>query len=163
MTIKQERINRVLNQRIDIDGGTWTRKQWIDYQYGVYGRKAHTEDKPKYIFNRDRYNSLSGEDQQTYEAKMKETVPAYMLDGRYITKIEYEYCLSLVTLPVRTEEPATSYQSLMEDPAIAKIVHQLQETEDLDEWWSLVEDLKTICSKKEIDLIDDAHAWNINE
>lgn len=60
-------------------------------------------------------------------------------------------------------ERKKTYSSLMEDSAITKIVHQLQETEDLDEWWSLVEDLKTICSKEEIDLIDDAHAWNIND
>jgi len=160
--IKEARINHVLSQRFEIDGRTWTRKEWLDYQHD-HGSEIVETTIPKYKFNRRKYNSLCGKEQREYEAKTSIMVPAYLLDGVVLNKTELAYYRSIggTTRPVVYSE--VTYQTLMKDSTIATIVHQLQKIDNEDEWWATAKSLNDICSQQDIDLIDRANDWNIND
>ena len=162
MSIKDERINHILNQWIEIDGRIWTRREWLDYQHSAYGREVIVTTKPKYKFSRRKYNSLCGEEQKQYEAKTDITVPAYLLDSVFLNKIELDYYKSLGN-PTPAVIDQAEYQEIMEDPKLKSIVRQLKEIDDEEEWWLLAESLKAFCSREEIDLIDTVNGWNIND
>lgn len=162
MSIKEARINHILSQSFEIDGRTWTRKEWLDYQHDN-GREIVEATIPKYKFDRSKYNSLHGKEQEEYEARANIVVPAYLLDGVVLNKTELDYYRSIggTTRPVVYSE--VTYQTLMKDPSIKAIVHQLQKIDNEDEWWATAKSLNDICSQQDIDLIDRANDWNIND
>jgi len=99
MTIQEKRIEATLNKLINYPEGLITRKQWLNIKFNE-GCKASEETAPKYKFNRLKYNRMNGQDQEIYEAKMKQTKTAYELREKSncfydITKIEYNYFKAL--------------------------------------------------------------------
>lgn len=93
------RAEKCLNVSVNIGGLIKTRSEWLA-KWKADGATAQKAEKSRVEYNRRKFNSMSGAEQQEYEKKMAEKVPSYRIytdeSSFYeVTKIEYDYFLTL--------------------------------------------------------------------
>jgi len=94
------KTEKLLLVRMRYKEGIMTREQWLQLKR-EQGATVSTEEVPKHIYNRAKYNRMDNRQQEAYEMQLKETKQGYFLqeqhsEGRYdITKTEFEHFNSL--------------------------------------------------------------------
>lgn len=97
----EAKANAHLNQKMRYKEGIMTRREWLNY-WMVKGATTKEVQEPKVIYNRIKYNRMTGWEQEEYEKKCNEMKTGYRLNlpgsnSMYdLTKTEYDYFNSLV-------------------------------------------------------------------
>jgi len=103
--LRQAKIEAVLSKKYNYSGfGILTRKEFIEKTHKA-GARVEQGETPSVKYNRVKYNRMDWQEQQEYEKKLNTMVPDYRLYQKgetwftEITKIEYDYFLSLTDTP----------------------------------------------------------------
>ncbi len=93
--LQKAKANAILDTKVRYSEGILTRREWLNLMKSK-GARVEESTKPRVMFNRVKYNRLTGWEQEEYERKTKERVICYNLhpeNGGFfeITKTEYDY------------------------------------------------------------------------
>lgn len=94
------KTEKLLLVRMRYKEGIMTRGEWLQLKH-EQGAQVITEEVPKYIYSRSKFNRMDNRQQEAYELQLKETKQGYFLqeqhsNSRYdITKTEFDCFNSL--------------------------------------------------------------------
>lgn len=98
--LQQAKINTTLDTKVRYREGIMTRREWLNLMKSK-GATVEESTKARIMFNRTKYNRMTGKEQEEYERKTNERVICYNLQpaavSSYfeITKTEYNYFITL--------------------------------------------------------------------
>lgn len=150
--IKQARIDYVLDTRLDFDGLIQTRREWL-HGHAKAGFKAELGDSiPKLNSRSDKHHKPSR------EYRLLSSESSFWV----VTKIEYEYYLSLDKGSSEVSEiEADPYQKVLKIPGVAELLEKLEAEQDEDLWWVTAKELSSFLTVQELRAVDEKHDWNL--